>query len=127
MEALLRSMTSLWLWPVLGLTAFLAGAINSVAGGGTLLTFPALLMVLPLVQANVTSTVALVPGSVASAWGYRSELEGNLPWLRLLLGPSLAGRCWAPCCWSLYPAESSKPWCPGCSSWPPCCSCFNRS
>src|ERR1700678_2033194 len=79
------------LWPLLCLAAFLAGAINSVAGGGTLLTFPALLTVLQPVVANTTSTVALVPSSVAGGWGYRNELVGNLPWLRLLLGPSLVG------------------------------------
>jgi uncharacterized membrane protein YfcA len=52
--------------------AFLAGFINSIAGGGTLLTFPSLLAahVTP-VGANATSTVALVPGSFASFWGYR--------------------------------------------------------
>jgi uncharacterized protein len=79
------------LWPLLCLAAFLAGAVNSMAGGGTLLTFPALLTVLTPVVANTTSTVALVPGSIAGAWGYRNELQGNLPWLRLLLAPSLAG------------------------------------
>jgi uncharacterized membrane protein YfcA len=52
--------------------AFLAGFINSIAGGGTLLTFPSLLAihVMP-VAANATSTVALVPGSFAAFWGYR--------------------------------------------------------
>ncbi len=80
-----------FLWPLLCLAAFLAGAVNAVAGGGTLLTFPALLTVLPPVEANTTSTVALVPGSAAGGWGYRNELAGNIPWLRLLLGPSLVG------------------------------------
>lgn len=81
----------------LGVSAFVAGAINSVAGGGTLLTFPALLAALsPLgVEAdrvaNATSTVALVPGTLAGTWGYRSEMRAARSWVLLLLGPSLLG------------------------------------
>jgi uncharacterized membrane protein YfcA len=44
-----------------------------------------------LLAANVTSTVALVPGSLAGAWGLRRELKGTGPWLALLLGPALLG------------------------------------
>jgi uncharacterized membrane protein YfcA len=76
------------------LAALGAGAINSLAGGGTLLTFPALLAVLgpgSEVMANVTSTVALVPGSLAGAWGYRREMREIRPWIRLLVWPSLVG------------------------------------
>lgn len=73
------------------LAALAAGALNSIAGGGTLLTFPSLLAVVPPVVANATSTVALVPGSLAGAWGYRRELEGNRRWLAILTVPSLAG------------------------------------
>jgi uncharacterized protein len=80
------------------LAALAAGAVNSIAGGGTLLTFPALLAGLsPLgaaeaaVVANATSTVALVPGSLAGAWGYRREMKQACRWLYLLIGPSLAG------------------------------------
>jgi uncharacterized membrane protein YfcA len=76
---------------LLTLSAFGAGVMNAVAGGGTLLTFPALLSVVSPVVANATSTVALVPGSAASAWGYRNELRACRRWLLLLLGPSLAG------------------------------------
>ncbi len=55
---------------------FLAGAVNSIAGGGSLLTFALLLLfgVTPL-HANATSTLALVPGSVSSLWGFRSSLD----------------------------------------------------
>jgi uncharacterized protein len=74
-----------------GVAAFAAGIMNSLAGGGTLLTFPALTRVMSLVEANVTNTVALVPGSMAAAWGMRRELAGTRPWLLLLLGPSLLG------------------------------------
>jgi len=83
------------LW--LGASAFAAGVVNSVAGGGTLLTFPALLAALnPLgIEAsriaNATSTVALVPGSLAGAWGYRREMQTVRCWTLILLGPSLMG------------------------------------
>ena len=53
----------------------LAGAVNSVAGGGTLLTFPALLLAgQSALFANATSTVALWPGQLSSLWGYRKEI-----------------------------------------------------
>ena len=54
--------------------AFLAGAMNAVAGGGTFFSFPALLAVgVPPITANATNTVALCPASLASAWAYRDE------------------------------------------------------
>ena len=64
-------------------SALAAGVVNALAGGGTLLTFPPLLGVVSPVVANGTSTVALVPGSLASAWGYRNELGkvGRWPYL----------------------------------------------
>jgi uncharacterized membrane protein YfcA len=73
-----------------------AGVMNALAGGGTLLTFPALLLALPpgdasQVVANATSTVALVPGSLAGAWGFRRELRSVSHWIRLLFLPSLLG------------------------------------
>ena len=76
--------------------AFVAGAINSVAGGGTLITFPALVSVLgstPLNQviANATNTVALCPGSATGAWAYRHELGEARVWMAWLLAPSLVG------------------------------------
>lgn len=73
------------------LSALAAGALNSIAGGGTLLTFPALLTVVSPVVANATSTVALVPGSLAGAWGYRGELGHSARWIGVLLWPSLLG------------------------------------
>jgi len=76
---------------LLSLSAIAAGAVNSVAGGGTLLTFPSLLTVVSPVVANATSTVALVPGSLASGWGYRREMQAARRWLVLLLWPSLIG------------------------------------
>ncbi len=61
-----------------GLAAMVAGAINALAGGGTLLTFPALLALgLPAVAANVTNTVALCPGYVGGALAQRKDLAGQ--------------------------------------------------
>jgi uncharacterized membrane protein YfcA len=72
--------------------AFLAGAINSVAGGGTLVSFPALIWLgLNSVAANATSTVAIWPGTVGSAWGYRRELGVAEPRFRVLIIPGLIG------------------------------------
>jgi uncharacterized membrane protein YfcA len=79
--------THVWLC----LSALAAGAINAVAGGGTLLTFPALTAVVPYDIANATSTVALVPGSAAGAWGYRREFAGLRHWALILAGPSFFG------------------------------------
>jgi uncharacterized membrane protein YfcA len=73
-------------------SAFLAGAINSVAGGGTLLSFPTLIWLgLNSVTANATSTVAIWPGTVGSAWGYRREARQVTSKLWLLIVPSLVG------------------------------------
>src|SRR5437899_5588370 len=53
-----------------------AGVVNSVAGGGSFLTFPSLVFTgVPSIIANATSTVALFPGVLASAWAYRKEIE----------------------------------------------------
>jgi uncharacterized membrane protein YfcA len=69
-----------------------AGIMNALAGGGTLLTFPALLLAgVPAIRANATSTVALVPGAAASLAGYRREVGAHSRWLRTLLIPSLLG------------------------------------
>lgn len=72
--------------------AFIAGAVNSIAGGGTLISFPALLWVgrNPIV-ANATNTVALWPGSFAAMVGFRRELGTIRRWLLLLTIPSLLG------------------------------------
>ena len=73
-------------------SAVLAGIVNSVAGGGTLLTFPAFVWALAdLVKANATSTMVLFPGSLAAVWGYRRELKEQRKWIVPLLIPSLVG------------------------------------
>ena len=88
--------------PTLASLAFLAGvtavaaAINSVAGGGRILTFSALAAILPadpsrLVIANATSTIGLWPGTLSAAWEYRHERTGQPKWSLWLLLPSVAG------------------------------------
>jgi uncharacterized membrane protein YfcA len=73
-------------------SAFIAGAINSVAGGGTLVSFPVLIWLgLSSVAANATSTVAIWPGSLGGVWGYRNELRSANPQVFILVFPSIVG------------------------------------
>jgi len=63
---------------LLAVAGFLAGAINAAAGGGSLITFPALIAVgYPPLLANVTNNIAVVPGYVTGVWGYRERLRGQ--------------------------------------------------
>jgi uncharacterized protein len=72
--------------------AIMAGMINSVAGGGTLVTFPALVWSgRPEIIANATNTFALVPGAWASAYGYRGEIVKAPRKFLYLLIPSVVG------------------------------------
>jgi uncharacterized protein len=74
------------------LAALIGGAMNSIAGGGTLLTFPALIALgIPPINANATSTVALLPGSIGSVWGYRDVLKGSGRWALGFAIPSILG------------------------------------
>ncbi|WKW11141.1 sulfite exporter TauE/SafE family protein [Pseudogemmatithrix spongiicola] len=78
--------------PLVGLAAALGAMMNAVAGGGTLVTFPALVALgVPPITANATSTVALWPGTMASMWGYRAELSGGRRWATAFAVPSFAG------------------------------------
>ncbi len=77
---------------LLAAAGFLAGAINAVAGGGSLISFPALLLVgYPSVSANVTNTVSVLPGYVGGTIGYRRELAGQGAQLRRLAPISIVG------------------------------------
>jgi uncharacterized membrane protein YfcA len=70
-----------------------AGAMNALAGGGSFVTLPALIAAgVPPVLANTSSTVALFPGGLASAWAYRDGMQtvGTVP-LRALLAATLCG------------------------------------
>lgn len=98
--------------------AFVAGAVNSIAGGGTLLTFPALTWILgpsamASVVANATSCVALFPGSLASSWGYRREMAGLGHWFLPLMVPSVIGSAIGTWLVVTQPAETFQdlvPW-----------------
>ncbi|MFE2347980.1 MULTISPECIES: sulfite exporter TauE/SafE family protein [Kitasatospora] len=69
---------TLWEMTAVLLAGIAAGAINTIVGSGTLITFPVLLAVgLPPVTANVSNSLGLVPGSLAGAIGYRAELAGQ--------------------------------------------------
>lgn len=70
----------------------LAGTINSIAGGGSLITFPLLVWLgRDPILANATNTVSLSPGSVAALHGFRGELDGLRDWIVRGTLPSLAG------------------------------------
>jgi uncharacterized membrane protein YfcA len=73
-------------------SAIAAGAMNAMAGGGTILTFPTLIFLgMPAIMANATSTVALLPGAVASMAGFKEDVLRYKGWLKTLFVPSLAG------------------------------------
>ena len=79
---------SLESWAFLFIAAFLAGTVNSVAGGGSFISFPALLHVgVPPIPANATNTVAVWPGTVASTFAYRNAFT---PHARRLMLPLFA-------------------------------------
>jgi uncharacterized membrane protein YfcA len=74
------------------LAALLAAAVNSVAGGGTLISFPILVALgLPTIVANATSTAGIWPGSLGSMWGFRRELVRADRRMRVLVIPCFLG------------------------------------
>jgi uncharacterized protein len=77
---------------ILVAASFGAGVMNAMAGGGTILTFPSLVFIgLPSIAANATSTVALLPASLTSLYGFREDVRRYQEWLKKLLLPSLIG------------------------------------
>ncbi|GGE89570.1 sulfite exporter TauE/SafE family protein [Stappia taiwanensis] len=81
-------------WMVIVAAGFLAGCLNALAGGGTFLTFPALVWFgLPPVMANATATVAALPGYIGAAHAFRASLraEGALGLRAYLLVAALGG------------------------------------
>jgi uncharacterized membrane protein YfcA len=71
----------------------IAGTMNAIAGGGSFVGFPAMVLAgLPPIAANATNTVALFPGTIASTWAYRSQLRGIAGiGLRLMVPVTFAG------------------------------------
>ncbi len=77
-----------YLWLVT--TSFIAGWINAMAGGGSFISFPAMLAIgVPPIQANATNTVALWPGQLTSVWALRTDLRRDL--LAVVLTASILG------------------------------------
>jgi uncharacterized membrane protein YfcA len=75
-----------------GLAAVLGGAVNALAGGGTLITFPVLTALgVPLVAANITNTVALCPGYFGATFAQLRDLKGQAARLWLLVPASVLG------------------------------------
>ncbi len=70
----------------------IAGVMNAIAGGGTLVTFPSLILAgLPSIPANATSTIALLPATLGSTAAYRSKVPTVARWLRIFAPVSLVG------------------------------------
>ena len=77
---------------LIAVAGFLAGGVNAVAGGGSLISFPALVAAgLPTLDANVTNTTAVWPGYLGSAAAYRTELRDQGPRLRALAVTAVLG------------------------------------
>jgi len=75
-----------------GLAAAAAGAVNALAGGGTLISFPALVALgVPEVSANITNTVALCPGYLGGALAQKADLAGQKKRLMLLIPAGITG------------------------------------
>lgn len=69
-----------------------AGAVNAIAGGGTLITFPILILFgVPPLIANATNTLALVTGTLGSLYGYRNHISDVKPWFATFIPVSIAG------------------------------------
>jgi uncharacterized membrane protein YfcA len=79
-------------WALLALSGFIAGAINAIAGGGSLVSFPALMMTgMPPVTANATNTLAVMPGAASALLAYRKELGEERRTAIAMSWPALLG------------------------------------
>lgn len=100
-------MPHVWMWLLITLAGFGAGALNSVVGSGTLLTFPTLLAFgIPPITANVSNNLGLVSGSLAAFRGSRHELVGAQSRLPQMLGWSGAGALLGAFAVLKFPAKS---------------------
>lgn len=83
---------TLWEYLLLALAGLLGGSINAIAGGGSLVTFPALLAVgMPPLQANVTNSVGQWPGYLGGVVGFRHELRPQLHRVRQVVVAAVIG------------------------------------
>ena len=91
-----------------------AGAVNAVAGGGSLISFPALLATgYPSITANVTNAIAVLPGYVGGSLAYRRELAGQTARIRALALTSAVGAAAGAALLLVSPAsvfEAIVPW-----------------
>jgi uncharacterized membrane protein YfcA len=94
--------------------AFLAGAMNSVAGGGSFLSFPALLFAgIPPISANATNNAAMWVGTLGSASGYREEVRAHRALLLPVISASIVGALIGSCLLLVTPQglfERMIPW-----------------
>jgi len=87
---MLSSLSSHYSYLWLVAASFIAGVINAMAGGGSFISFPAMLAIgVPPIQANATNTVALWPGQLTSVWALRTDLRRDL--LAVVLTASVLG------------------------------------
>lgn len=78
--------------PFLFIAGFFGGMLNSIAGGGTFITFPALLLVgIPPISANATNTFASCSGYISGAYGFRKDLQAHKNELPKVILISLIG------------------------------------
>lgn len=85
-------MTSEWDFLLVALAALVAGTVNAIAGGGTLITFPTLAAVgVPPVAASVTNAIALCPGYLGGVLAQLKDLRGQLRLVSLLAPAAIVG------------------------------------
>jgi uncharacterized membrane protein YfcA len=85
---------------------FVASAINAIAFGGSLISFPTLIWLgVPPIIANATNTAAVWPGSLGAVWGYRREIAQTAPRMYWLIVPSIAGAIAGAMLLRVTPAE----------------------
>jgi uncharacterized membrane protein YfcA len=83
---------TLWQGIILAIAGFISGALNAAAGGGSLVSFPVLVVTgYPPLTANVTNNVAACPGYAGGAWGYRHGLAGQRKRIATLTVASVVG------------------------------------
>ena len=77
---------------IIFVVGFIASAINAIAFGGSLVSFPTLIWLgIPPIIANATNTAGVWPGSLGAVWGYRREIANTAPRMYWLIVPSIAG------------------------------------
>lgn len=84
----------MWELILVALSGFVAGLLNSVAGGGTFFTLPVLILIgIPPTMANATATLAVLPGYLSSSWAFRKNLrvEGALTLRKILITSCFGG------------------------------------